>query len=105
MKRKVYRSLDRPSSFFGIRGRFMLVMLAMTVAGLVPAVVVGRLTSMIFGFGALLLVAVAAYFVTTSLQAKIDEKDILKVIVRKRFPDVYRVRTKSLRNIWKGFNL
>jgi len=83
----------------------MMVMAGLSVAGLVPAVAVGRISSMLFSFGVFLIEAVAAYFVTTSLQAKIDEKDIMKVVAKKRFPDVYRVRTKSLRNIWKGFSL
>lgn len=105
MRRKVYRSLDRPSTFFGIRGRFILVTIAILAAGLVPAIVIGKVTNMLLGFGLLLVVAVVAYFVTTSLQSKIDEKDIWKVVARRRFPDMYRVRPKAVRNIWKGFNL
>jgi len=105
MRRKVCRSLDRPSAFFGIRGRFIYVLVLIVAAGLVPSIVVGKLTSMIFGFGVLLVVAVAAYFVTTSLQSRIDEKDMMKVLAKRRLPERYRVRPKALRNIWKGFNL
>ena len=81
MKRRVYRSLDRPAAFFGIRGRFMWVM----APGLVGAV--------------------AAYLLTLSLQSRIDEKDIWKRIVRKGYPSLYKVRPKHVRNIWRGFNL
>ena len=105
MRRKVYRSLDRPSSFFGIRGRFIMVTLAIVAVGLVPSIVIGKLTNMLLGFGILLVTAVVAYFVTTSLQSKIDEKDIWKMVAKRRFPDLYRMRPKSVRNIWKGINL
>lgn len=105
MRRKVYRSLDRPSTFFGIRGRFIILTLAMVAVGLIPAITLGRLTNMLLGFGVLLVVAVVAYFITTALQSKIDEKDIWKTVAKWRFPDRYRMRPKSLRNIWKGFNL
>ena len=55
--------------------------------------------------GASLLAAVGAYLVTMSLQSKIDEKDIWKLLVKRSYPRVYRVPPKHIRNIWKGFNL
>lgn len=105
MRRRVYRSLDRPATFFGIRGRFILVLGAGAGAAVCIGIIVGSMTSMLFGFGALLLVMVIAYFFTTSLQSKIDEKDIWKSVTRKGYPSMYRVRPKHIRNIWKGFNL
>ena len=64
---------------------------------LIAGMVVGGVTSMILGFGAGLLAAVVAYFVTVSLQSKI--------LVKRGYPAVYRVPPKHIRNIWKGFNL
>ena len=42
---------------------------------------------------------------TVSLQTRIDERDIWKMVVRLGFPDLYRIRPKHIRNLWKGFNL
>ena len=105
MKRRVYRSLDRPATVFGIRGRFLWVMVLGGALALIVGMVVGGVTSMILGFGAGLLAAVVAYFVTVSLQSKIDEKDSWKILVKRGYPAVYRVPPKHIRNIWKGFNL
>ena len=41
MRRRVYRSLDRPAAFFGIRGRFMWVMALGAALALVVGLVAG----------------------------------------------------------------
>ena len=105
MKRKVYRSLDRPATVFGIRGRFMWVFALGGGIALVAGLAVGGATSMLPGFGAGLAFALAAYFLTLSLQSKTDEKDIWKMVVKRSYPSLYRVRPKHIRNIWRGFNL
>ena len=105
MKRRVYRSLDRPATVFGIRGRFLWVMALGGALALVIGMVVGSVTSMIVGFGAGLLAVTGAYFVTVSLQSRIDERDIWKMVVRQGFPALYRMKPKHIRNLWKGFNL
>lgn len=105
MKRRVYRSLDRPATVFGIRGRFMWVFAVGGALALVLGLVVGGATSMILGFGSGLLAAVGAYLLTLSFQSKIDEKDLFKMIVKRSYPSLYRVRPKHIRNLWRGFNL
>lgn len=105
MKRRVYRSLDRPATVFGIRGRFLWVMALGGALALIIGMVVGSVTSMIVGFGAGLLAVTGAYFVTVSLQSRIDERDIWKMVVRQGFPALYRMKPKHIRNFWKGFNL
>ena len=74
MRRKVYRSLDRPAAFFGIRGRFMWVMALGGAIALVVGLVAGRAVATVAGFGAGLVGAVAAYLLTLSLQSRIDER-------------------------------
>ena len=105
MKRRVYRSLDRPATVFGIRGRFLWVAVLGGALALIVGLVVGAVSSMIVGFGAGLIAALAAYFLTLSLQSKVDEKDLFKMIVKRSYPSLYRVRPKHVRNIWRGFNL
>ena len=105
MRRRVYRSLDRPATVFGIRGRFLWVMALGSALALIIGMAVGVVTSMIVGSGAGLLAVTGAYFVTVSLQSRIDERDLLKMVARRGFPALYRVRPKHIRNIWKGFYL
>lgn len=105
MRRRVYRSLDRPATFFGIRGRFIIVMVAGAALAAFVGIIVGGCTSMLMGFGVVLVLVIVAYFLTTTLQSRIDEKDIWKTVVKKAYPACYRVRQKHIRNIWRGFNL
>ena len=105
MRRRVYRSLDHPATFFGIRGRFLWVMGLGGAAALIVGMVTGAVSSMLMGFGAGLLAAVAAYLLTVSLQGRIDEKDLWKMVARRSYPALYRVRPTHLRNRWRGFNL
>ena len=105
MKRRVYRSLDRPASVFGVRGRFLYVTLLGGSLALVIGLAVGGAGTMIAGLGTGLAAALAAYLLTLCLQSKVDEKDLLKTIVKRSYPTLYRVRPKHVRNIWRGFNL
>ena len=105
MRRKVYRSLDQPSAFFGIRGRFILVMLVGTALVSVPSLVIGMVTTALLGGDVFLIGAASAYMFTLSLQTRVDEKDFWKAVSRRAYPAVYRVRPKHIRNLWRGFNL
>ena len=105
MKRRVYRSLDRPAAVFGIRGRFLWVMALGGSLALILGLVAGRVAGMIVGVGAGLVLCAAAYLSTLGLQSRIDEKDLLKRIVRRSYPGLYRIPPKHIRNAWRGFNL
>ena len=83
----------------------MTVFALCTALGLIISMVVGSMTSMLTGFGVLLVFALMGYLLVISLQERIDEKDLVKMIIRRRFPGVYRVAPKHVRNVWKGFNL
>ena len=57
MKRRVYRSLDRPATVFGIRGRFLWVAVILLALALILGLVTGRAAGMLAGFGVGLLAA------------------------------------------------
>ncbi len=105
MRRRVYRSLDKPSEFFGIKGRFMMVMFFLSVCGITLSIMVGQIMGMIFGIGAAILLCAISYFITIVMQSKTKEKDFFKIVTKKLYPQVYAMRPKHIRNIWKGFNL
>ncbi len=105
MRRKVYRSLDKPSEFFGIKGRFMLILLLFAGLCAVISIIIGQVFGMIIGIGAGILSVVVAYLCVLTIQSKIKEKDLFKMLNRMSYPTVYSFRPKHIRNIWRGFNL
>lgn len=104
MRRRVYRSLDRRATFFGIRGRFLWLMALGAALALIIGMTVGAVTSTAFGIGAGMIVATIAYLVTTTIQSTINEKDIWKIVIKRGYPSLYRVHPKHIRNLWRGFN-
>ena len=105
MTRKVYRSLDRSASVFGIRGRYLVVMAVGAGLALVVGVAVGSALGMIPGAGVTLLGGLAAYIATVTVQSKIDERDLVKVIARGSLPWAWKVPPRHVRNLWKGLGL
>lgn len=105
MRRRVYRSLDRPATVFGVRGRFLWVMALGGALSLIAGLIAGALAGMLAGTGAALIALGAAYLGVLSLQSRVAERDLVKVIVKRSYPALYRVRPKHIRNLWKGFNL
>lgn len=105
MRRKVYRSLDRSASIFGIHGRFLMVVGIGGALALMVGLIVGSVAGMIIGASSGLALAGVAYLYTLSLQSKMDEKAFLRIIVKRGYPRLYRFSPKHIRNIWKGFNL
>lgn len=104
MRYRIYHSLDRPTSFFGIKGRYLGVLGAGALASLVLALLVGTATQMILGLGALMAGCAVAYLATVWAQARTDERDLMKAVGHRRLPLCWSVRPRALRNIWKGID-
>lgn len=105
MRRKVYRSLDQPTSVFGIRGRFLWGMALGGALAFIIGMVTASFTSTIVGAGAGLVLVLAAYIALLVLQSRLDERDLLKIIIKRGYPALYTTRPKHIRNLWRGFNL
>lgn len=104
MRCRIYHSLDRPSSIFGIKGRFLLLTGAGSGASAVLAIIVGSATQMIFGMGTLLLGCAASYLLTLWVQSSTDERDVMKVLGHRRLPDCWSMPPRPLRSAWKGLD-
>jgi hypothetical protein len=104
MRCKVYRSLDRPSSFFGIRGRFMVWLLLMAGAGLLLAFPVGVALSGIAGFAVFFICVAAAYLWVVSIQEKSSDREFSMRILSRRYPRYYRLRPQPFTALWRAGN-
>lgn len=102
MVRKTYRSLDKPSAFFGIRGRFKLVLGAFAVAAIFPAVVAGGSFGSTGGFIVFGLCFAGAYFYVMALQARSSDREFFKRLASRRYPRFIRVPARRLSSLWRG---
>lgn len=102
MRCPVYRSLDKPSAFFGIRGRFTTWMVGLLVADLLVAVIVAITTVSMLGILVFVVGAVAAYLYIMSLQAKGSDRAFSMKMNSKKYPQFIRTPAGAFRHIWKG---
>ena len=104
MKYRVWRSLDRPSSFFGIRGKFAYVFLAFAAAGAMVSMVIGNMTGGITGMLAFACCCcIADYMLVTSLQGKMSDRGLARFLAYRRTPRSIHMLPRSIRSYLKPF--
>lgn len=102
MRCPVYRSLDKPSAFFGIRGRFTSWMVVLLVVDFLFAFLVGAATTSFLGIFVFVLGAVGAYVYVMSLQGKQSDRDFALKMNSKKYPRYVRTPPGPMRRLWRG---
>ena len=93
---RIWRALDQPASFFGIKGRFMTLFLLIAAAAATVAICIGSsLGNMtgIFIFGALVF---CDYMLILSIQARLSEKGFSRLLCRRRLTGYIKFSPGSL---------
>lgn len=95
---RVWRALDADTSYFGIRGRFLLLFVLMAAGCLAVTlfiwIAVGDLIGMIFGGCSL----IASYFTIQGLQNRFTSREFERMIFRWKCTEYLRLRPVSLRS-------
>ena len=99
MKCKVYRALDRPQVFFGIKGRFITWYLIAAGVVLMMSVVIGAATAGVFGFVLFILGAAGAYVLIMLLQDKSSDREFSIRLEARKYPRFYRLRPQPFREL------
>ena len=88
----VWRALDADSSFFGIKGSYMLLFLIFAAAGTLLSFIVmntaGRFLGLLMAFTALFV----AYILVRSIQSRYSTRQFRRLTDRGRFPRFLKVR-------------
>ena len=103
MKYRVWRSLDRPSSFFGVRGKFAYIFAALAAAGAMLSFVIGGATSSLVGMIAFACSCVGAYMLVISIQGKMSERSLARFLASRRTPRFLKMSPKSIRSTLKHY--
>lgn len=101
MRCPVYRSLDKPSAFFGIRGRFTTWMGFLLVADLFVAFMVGVMVGSILGFVIFIIGAIAAYIYIMGLQGKSSDRAFSMKMNAKKYVRYVRTPVGAFRHLWR----
>lgn len=92
----VFRSLDKPASFFGIRGRFMVWMVMGLGVDLLVSCFVGFLTAGLLGVVVFVALALLIYMYILGIQGRLTPRQLTKKMDSRRLASYVRMRPVSI---------
>ncbi len=104
---RIWRSLDAESSFFGIKGRFMLFFMLMAAAGAVLGFCMMALAGNLVGTLTLAAALAGGYLSVMAVQARMTVRQFSRMISKRKLRQYGRVRPLSVKDnlnseiIWK----
>lgn len=101
MKCPLYRSLDRPSAFFGIRGRFKTWFGIGLSGGLFLALFVGTSSQGFYGFLALFVYAGIEYGIIMALQDRFSDRQLTLRMNSRRYVKFIKYPPFAIRHLWR----
>lgn len=101
MRCTVYRSLDKPAAFFGIRGRFTAWFAVILAGVLLLALVAGAMTDTIVGVVAFIAGGGSAYLFVMGLQGKTSDRTFSLRMNSRRYVQYVRVPAGAMRHVWR----
>lgn len=101
MERKVYRSLDRPSAFFGVRGRYVTWMAMGLAVDLIVAFIVAAMTVGFIGIVTFIGIGFGLYMYVISAQEKLSDRELDKKLDSRRLASCIRWPKYRTRRLWK----
>lgn len=91
MQLKVYRSLDRPSAFFGIRGRYQSIALYAYLVDLVVSFFIAQASNGLIGVLAFIAIGALIYLGTIYLQGMHSDRALFRMLSARRLPSYVKV--------------
>lgn len=97
MRCRVYRNLDRPFTFLGVKGRYIPVALVGLLGIVVTAIIVGSFAGTFAGLSSAVVLCAGGYLALTEIQQRFGEKALSRRMAGMRLPKFILVRSK----VWK----
>lgn len=88
----VWWALDADSSFFGIKGNYMLLFLIFAAAGILLSILVMQTAGRFLGFLLAFTALAAAYMLIKSLQSRYSTRQFRRFTDRAKLPRYLKVR-------------
>ena len=97
MQVRNFRSLDQPSSMFGVKGKFIYLPACGGGVGLLLAFIIGSRLGTIVGLLVFLLCVGVGYGVAMILQSRISERELMLTLTKYSLPSQVIVHPKPFR--------
>ena len=88
----VWRALDADSSFFGIKGSYLMLFLLFAVAAIILSILVMQTAGRFLGFLLAFTALVVDYMLVKSIQGRYSTRQYRRLTDRGRFPRFLKVR-------------
>ena len=88
----VWRALDADSSFFGIKGSYLMLFLLFAVAAIILSILVLQTAGRFLGFLLAFTALVVDYMLVKSIQGRYSTRQFRRLTDRGRFPRFLKVR-------------
>ena len=82
----VWRALEADSSFFGIKGSYLLLFLIFAVAAIILSILVMQTAGRFLGFLMAFTALAVDYMLVRSIQGKYSTRQFRRLVDRNRFP-------------------
>ena len=96
MRYTVYKSLDKPSSLFGLRGSYLRYAIIGIVIAAMVAFIIGSATNGLVGMLLFIILVAVVYFLVLRIQARFSERERTKWFCAHVLPDYIIVPPKRL---------
>lgn len=96
MRYTVYKSLDKPSSLFGLRGTYLRYAIIGIIVAAMISFIVGGITNGLVGMILFIILIAVVYIIVLRIQAKFSERERTKWFCAHVLPDYIIVPPKRL---------
>lgn len=97
MRRKIYKSLDKPSSLFGIKGSYITWVIIGAGVSLILALLVNSMTNGLIAILFFIALMVGVYLWVISFQSKYSERTREKLFSSRELPDIILIQPRPFR--------
>lgn len=104
MRRRVYRSIDKSNSIFGIRGKYITYALKGIGLSLLLSLVFATMTNGILGIMLFLLCTAFVYAGILYVQSRYSERELDRMLSSKEMPDYIHFHPMTFRRMMDEIN-
>lgn len=104
MRIRSFRAIDSPLVFFGVRGRYLGVLLTFGAVFLLPVFIVRPMLGMLLRWVVTALMLLADWALVMALQGRMSHRRFMRTVAARRAPSVLMTAPRTVRTILKNIH-